>query len=273
MKMNNDKIITIAEIGENHIGDMNIAKMLIRQAASAGADYIKFQSYKAGNFKKDDPEYEWFKKVSLSDEDHFKLRDYAKKHKIKFLSSPFSLERAKFLCERLGLKEIKIASGVMLNFKILDYVNKHAHTVFLSTGMATVKEIKLALSNLKKVKNCYILHCVSQYPCQDEEANLKAILSLRKQFKYPIGYSDHTIGTEACVAAVALGARVIEKHFTFDKKCHEGTDHILSANADEFKKMVEKIGRIAKMLGKEEKKPTKGEKKILHFVRERFLEN
>jgi len=271
--MGKKRIITIAEVGENHTGDMNIAKELIKQAASCGADYVKFQSYKPENFKENDPELEWFRRVSLSDESHFKLRDYAKKYKIKFMSSPFSLERAKFLCEKLRLKEIKIASGIMLNFNILDYVNKHADMVFLSTGMATVKEIRLALSHLKKVKNCYILHCVTQYPCKDEEVNLRAILLLRKKFKLPIGYSDHTIGIEACITAVALGAEVIEKHFTFDKKCLDGTDHILSATRDEFGKMVRETKRVAKMLGKEKKSPTKGEKKILDFVRKRFLKN
>lgn len=161
----------------------------------------------------------------------------------------------------------------MLNFDVLDYVNKHADTIFLSTGMATIKEIKSALSHLKNVKNCYILHCVTQYPCKDEEANLKAITALQKQFKFPVGYSDHTIGTEACIAAVVLGAKVIEKHFTFDKECSQGTDHILSATADEFRKMVEDMARVTNMLGKEKKGPTKGEKKILNFVRKRFLEN
>ena len=123
-------VIIIAEIGENHIGDMGIAKMLIEKAAEAGVDYVKFQSYKPENFKLDDPEYEWFKKVFLSDEQHYELKEHAERCGIKFLSAPFSIERAKFLCEKLGLKEIKIASGVMLNLPILDYINEHAKTVF-----------------------------------------------------------------------------------------------------------------------------------------------
>ena len=267
-------VIVIAEIGENHLGNMKIAKQLIRQAAQAGADYVKFQSYKAGNFRKDDPEYKWFKKVSLSEDDHFQLKKHADKHKIKFLSSPFCLGCARFLCEKLGLEEIKIASGVMLNSGLLQYVNIHAKKVFLSTGMATLDEIGYALSYLKNVKDIAILHCVTQYPCRDEEANLRAITTLKERFpKYAIGYSDHTVGTEACLSAVALGAQVIEKHFTFDKKAKEGTDHILSVTADELKTMIASIRKIEAQLGSREKEPTKSERSIIQFVRNRFLGN
>lgn len=264
--------IIIAEVGENHLGDMDIAKKLIKDAAEAGADYVKFQSYKPENFRKDDPEYKWFKKVALSDDDHFVLRDCAKKHKIKFLSSPICLERARFLCETLGLQEIKIASGVMLNSGLLQYVNIHAKKVFLSTGMATLDDIDYALTYLKSIKDIFILHCVTQYPCKDEEANLRAITTLKQKFpKHTIGYSDHAVGTEACLAAVALGAQVIEKHFTFDKKAKEGTDHILSVTADELKEMIKHIRRIEAQLGSPEKEPTESERSIINFVRGRFI--
>jgi len=265
--------IIIAEIGENHIGNTEIAKMLIEKAAEAGADYVKFQSYRPENFRRDDPEYNWFKKVSLSDEAHFMLKKHAEKHGVKFLSSPFGLERAKFLCEKLELKEIKIASGVMLNFSVLDYVNEHAKIVFLSTGMATIEEIKMALSHLNKIEKCYILHCVTQYPCKDEEANLSAITTLQKEFPdYEIGYSDHTTGYLAPIVAVSLGAKVIEKHFTFDKNAKEGTDHILSVEPEELKEMIEHIRKVEILLGKPMKAPTEGEEKIINFVRQRFVE-
>ena len=140
------KTIIIAEIGENHIGDMNLARKMIEGAAKAGADMVKFQSYLASEVADDDPEKDWFAKVQLSDEAHRKLKEYAQKCGIEFLSSPFSLNRAKLLCEGLGLKKIKIASSEMLNFPLLDYIDRHAETVFLSTGMATLEEIKLALS-------------------------------------------------------------------------------------------------------------------------------
>ena len=183
-----------------------------------------------------------------------------------------SLERAKFLCENLGLKEIKIASGMMLNLSVLDYVNEHADTVFLSTGMATIPEIKEALSHLNNVKECLILHCVTQYPCKDEDANLSAIGALQKEFpNYPIGYSDHTVGSLASIIAVALGAKVIEKHFTFDKKAKEGTDHILSVTPGELRKLVQDVWRLELLLGEGAKKPRICEEEIKEFVQNRFL--
>lgn len=265
-------VIIIAEIGENHIGNIDIAKGLIKKAAAAGADYVKFQSYKPENFRIDDPEYNWFKKVFLSDEAHFMLKEYAEKCGIKFLSSPFSLERARFLCEKLGLKEIKIASGMMLIFPILDYINQHSDTVFLSTGMATIPEIKMALSHLDKIKKCCILHCVTQYPCRYEEANLLAIKALQSEFPgFEIGYSDHTIDYLASLVAVSLGAKVIEKHFTFNKKTQEGTDHVLSVDPEELKDMIKYIRQTEIILGEPKKEPTSSERKIKDFIRTRFI--
>ena len=266
------KVIVIAEIGENHIGNTDIAKMLIKKAAEADADYVKFQSYTPEVFRPDDPEYEWFKKVSLSNEAHFMLKEYAEKCGVKFLSSPFSVERARFLCEELGLREIKIASAMLLNFSVLDYLNNYADTVFLSTGMSTIEEIQEALSHLDKVKQCYILHCVTQYPCKDNEANLLAIRKLQESFpEHIIGYSDHTIGYLAPIAAVVLGVGVIEKHFTFNKNAQKGTDHALSVEPDELKVMVKQIRRVGALLGKPVKVSTEGEKNIVDFVRHRFI--
>ena len=265
-------LTVIAEIGENHIGDMAIARALIEKAALAGADYAKFQSYRPELFKADDPEYEWFKKVSLSNEDHVMLKHHAESCGIKFLSSPFSLERAKFLCEDLNMKDIKIASAVMLNFPIIDYVNKKAKLVFLSTGMATIAEIKKAVERLKGVPELYILHCVSQYPCRDEDANLAALSHIRKNFPgYRVGYSDHTIGTHACLAAVALGAEIIEKHFTFDKDAREGTDHAISVTCEELKDLIRDSRRVRTLLGKGIKEPASGEAKIVNMLRGKFV--
>ena len=265
------KTIIIAEIGENHLGDIGLAKQMITDAAKSGANIVKFQSYRGKDFKEDDPERDWFTRVELSNESHVKLMEIAEKNKIEFLSSPFSLERTRFLCEDLGLRKIKIASGMMLNLPVLDYINYlKIDTVYLSTGMATLNETKSALEHLKDIPNKYLMHCVTQYPCKDEEANLRAILTLQKEFKFPVGYSDHTIGIDACVASVSLGASVIEKHFTFDKDCSEGTDHVLSATPGEFKDMVEKIKRVENMLGDGVKKPSENEKDIVQFVRTRF---
>lgn len=264
------KTIIIAEIGENHLGDIKLAKKMIEEAASAGVDIVKFQSYLASEVSENDPEKEWFKKVQLSDEAHYELKEYAEKHGVEFLSSAFSINRAKLLLEKLRLKKIKIASSEMLNFPLLDYVNEHAETVFLSTGMATIEEIEAALKHLNKVKNCYIMHCVTQYPTRPEDVNLHVITTLKTVFpRYHVGYSDHTIGIKAVVLAVALGAEVVEKHFTLDKTL-QGTDHILSADPEELKKMVKEIEEVETLLGSYVKKPTEGEEKIKSLVRSRF---
>lgn len=268
--MNPTKVI--AEIGENHMGDMSIARQLIADAARAGADYVKFQSYLPATFRRDDPEYDWFCKVSLSDDDHRELEACAKEHGIAFMSSPFSLERARFLCEDMGLTHMKIASGMLMQFDVLDYIDRHAQVVYASTGMATVKEIEQALSHLSHVEHVVLLHCVSQYPCPDGEANLLAMRAMQNAFpNHQIGYSDHTEGIVAALAAVALGASVIEKHVTFDKQAPEGTDHILSATPEELTAMVRDIRRIECMRGHDAKAPTMGEMNIQAFVRDRFV--
>jgi sialic acid synthase SpsE len=270
--MKNLPTIIIAEIGENHLGDINLAKKMIVDAAKSRANIVKFQSYRGRDFKVDDPERDWFTRVELSNESHVELMEIAEKNKIEFLSSPFSLERTRFLCEDLGLRKIKIASGMMLNFPVLDYINyMKIDTVYLSTGMATLNEINTALEHLKDVPNKYLMHCVTQYPCKDEEANLRAILTLQNEFKLPVGYSDHTVGIDACLTAFILGAEVIEKHFTFDKNCPEGTDHIISMTDVELKELVTKINKIELLLGDGVKEPSKGEAEIIEFVRNRFL--
>lgn len=263
--------IFIAEIGENHLGDMTIARSLIHEAARAGADYVKFQSYNAACFHPSDPEYDWFKKVSLSDDDHFLLKKTAREEGIAFLSSPFSVERAQFLKERLSEESVKIASGVMLNEKLLTYVNQNFTRVFLSTGMATIPEIEYALSFLKRVPELFLLHCTTQYPCEDHDVNLLALEALRDTFPdIPIGYSDHTIGTVAILGSVSLGARVVEKHFTFDTQATEGTDHLLSLDRDMLRALIADIRRLEKMRGVCAKQPTESERSIINFVRNRF---
>lgn len=262
--------IVIAEIGENHVGDMERAEAMIVEAARAGADVVKFQSYRAADVSDNDPEKEWFGKVQLSDADHFRLKAVADKVEVEFLSAPFTVERARFLCERLGLKKIKIASSEMLNFPLLDYVNQHAEAVFLSTGMATLDEAAQAVQHLGKVGALSILHCTTQYPTEPEDANLAVIETLRARFpEHQVGYSDHTIGIRASIAAVAAGAQVIEKHFTLDKTL-PGTDHIISADPNELKSMVQEIRAVEVLLGTSSKQPTKGEQAVKKFVRSRF---
>lgn len=265
-----NSVIVIAEIGENHVGDMELATKMVAQAAQAGADMVKFQSYLVSDVRDDDPEKEWFARVQLSDEAHHELKECAEKHGVEFLSSPFSIDRARLLCEKLGLKKIKIASSEMLNFPLLDYLNMNTETVFLSTGMATLEEIREALCRLNRIQ-CYLMHCVTQYPARPEEANLRAISTLKAAFpQCPVGYSDHTVSPDACLAAVGLGASVIEKHFTLDKNYPEGTDHILSATPAEFGEMVARIRQLEIMLGDGIKQPSPSEREIVDFVRSRF---
>lgn len=262
--------IVIAEIGENHLGDMDMARTMIEEAAGAGVDIVKFQSYRGMDVAPDDPERDWFTKVELSDEMHREMKDLAEKRGVRFMSSPFTVERARLLCEGLGLKEVKIASSEMLNFPLLDYVNRHADTVFISTGLADVMEVEQALAHLDRVNECHILHCCTQYPAADEQANLQAISVLRMAFPtYSIGYSDHTLGIDAPVAAVALGARAVEKHFTLDKEL-PGTDHVLSADPSELTEMVDRIRRVETLLGRPVKQPVAEELEIREFVRTRF---
>jgi len=260
----------IAEIGENHVGDWDLARRMIEKAAWAGADLVKFQSYRSRDVREQDPEREWFTRVELPDKLHVELKAAAEKQGVGFLSSPFSVERARFLCEKLGLRAIKVASSELLNRPMLEYINRHADTVYLSTGMATLDEIAQALRLLCDVPEVCILHCVTQYPLKDAETNLRAISTLQKAFpNRAIGYSDHTIGILAPVAAVALGAKVVEKHFTVDRSL-PGTDHVLSALPEEFRAMVNQIRRVETLLGEEEKVPAASELLIRDFVRSRF---
>ncbi|MBI3636426.1 MAG: N-acetylneuraminate synthase family protein [Candidatus Rokubacteria bacterium] len=265
-----EKTVVIAEIGENHVGDMDRARRMVIEAASAGVDFVKFQSFLASEVDDSDPEKDWFSRVELSDAMHFELKRLAEAHRVEFLSTPFSVARARFLCEELGLRRIKIASSEMLNIPLLDYIATRVETVFLSTGMATIEEIAEALGHLDSVPLVYVLHCVTAYPTPDDEAGLRSILALERAFPgRRIGYSDHTLGIVAPVAAVTLGARAIEKHFTLDKTL-PGTDHILSADPDELRQMIVMIRRVEALLGTTRKAPTAGELAIREFVRRRF---
>lgn len=272
----------IAEIGENHGGDILKARAMIRHAAWAGADTVKFQSYNEQCVRKDDPERDWFLQVALSDADHLRLKEVAMDSNVKLLSSPFSRERADFLVKELGLRELKIASCMMYNEVFLKHINSLVmdcglKRVYLSTGMATLSEVQSALGWLCDVSEIVLMHCVSLYPCPENLVNLKAMERLKvsggaeSMQSYAVGYSDHTIGIDACVAAVALGAQVIEKHFTFDKKAKSGTDHVLSADEEDLAEMVKRIRKVEAMLGTGVKEPCKEEIKIKEFLKRRFI--
>jgi len=260
----------IAEIGENHIGDWELARRMVVAAATAGADVVKFQSYLGADVADDDPEKTWFTKVQLPDEAHVDLKALAEQQGLVFLSSPFSLARARFLVEKLGLRQIKVASSELLNLPLLDYLDGRVETVYLSTGLASLQEIRQAVQRLRRVKTLCIMQCTTQYPCPPAEANLSVILTLKAEFpEHRVGFSDHTIGVLAPLTAVALGATVIEKHFTLDKTL-PGTDHVLSADPVELKTMIDEIRKVEVLLGSPVKQPTQGEAAIKDMVRTRF---
>ncbi|ENR0324334.1 N-acetylneuraminate synthase [Campylobacter upsaliensis] len=270
------KVLIIAEAGVNHNGDINLAKKLIEQAAEAGADVVKFQTFKANSCvsvsakkakyqlettAKEESQLEMIKKLELSYESHFELMKHCKKHGIAFLSTPFDLESVEFL-RGLDLPYFKIPSGEITNLPYLKAVAKCKKKVLLSTGMANLGEIEAALTILRKngTRNITLLHCNTEYPTPFEDVNLNALKTLKEAFKLEVGYSDHTEGIVASLGAVALGAVVIEKHFTLDKTM-EGPDHRASLEFEELRALCKGIRELEKALGSGIKKASKSEAK------------
>jgi N,N'-diacetyllegionaminate synthase len=265
-----DQVTVIAEVGENHVGDMKLARRMVAEAAEAGADIVKFQSYRGADVAADDPEREWFERVELSDAAHHELAALARSYGIGFMSTPFTLERARFLVEDLGLDAIKVASSEMLNLALLDYLAERAQTIYLSTGLADLDEVRTAVERLDRVPDVVVMHCVTQYPLADRDANLRAIATLGRAFpERRVGYSDHTIGLMAPLLATALGATVVEKHFTLARSL-PGTDHVLSVVPEELAELVRGIRRAQTLLGRGEKRPVAAELEIREVVRRRF---
>jgi N,N'-diacetyllegionaminate synthase len=251
------KTTVIAEIGENHLGDMQIAEKMVELAKDAGADYAKFQSYRGQDFPRDDPEFEWFQQVSLSDQDHHRLRDHCNDVGIKFLSAPATIERARFLIETLHAGEIKVASNRLRATDLLTYLGaQKLSRIFLSTGNGTLDDVQKAISLLATSGAQIVpLHCVSLYPTSPAETNLLSIPYLAESLHTAVGYSDHTVGTLACETAVSVGATVIEKHFTLDK-AWPGTDHIVSCDPADLAYLIRRVEQIELMLGQRKKEPT-----------------
>tara|TARA_Y100000590_G_C15623846_1_gene978607 strand:+ start:432 stop:1442 length:1011 start_codon:yes stop_codon:yes gene_type:complete len=277
----NNKVYIIAEVGVNHNGSLDLAMKSIKAAAQSGADAVKFQSFEAKEFMSNkkvnysyntsrgivkESMYEMFKRLEFKKDWYIKLSNYCKKFKIDFLSSAAHIEAAVIL-KKIKSKAIKIASEDIINYPLLKKIAKLNKTVILSTGMANEKEIDKAVLILKKIKKkLIILHCVSLYPTSKKEVNLNRILALKKKYNVSVGFSDHTLGTEAAIAAVSLGACLIEKHFTLNSKL-KGPDHFLSLNPKEFKKMVTGIRLAEKMIGTGKIKPSLKELKIRNKFR------
>jgi N-acetylneuraminate synthase/N,N'-diacetyllegionaminate synthase len=281
-----NKVIIIAEAGVNHNGDIQVAKKLIDVAVDAGVDYVKFQTFKADNLvsksaKKakyqsinindgDDSQYTMLKKLELSHENHLELMSYCLERDIEFFSTAFDVEGVNYLND-LGLSFFKIPSGEITNYPYLKAIALCGKPVVMSTGMCSEIEIKQALDVLMKfgLKKDFIsiLHCNTEYPTPMQDVNLKAMLAIGKTFGVQIGYSDHTLGIEVPIAAVALGAKIIEKHFTLDRTL-PGPDHLASLEPNELKEMVKAIRNTELALsGDGEKMPSESEKKNIAIAR------
>jgi N-acetylneuraminate synthase/N,N'-diacetyllegionaminate synthase len=271
-----DPCFIIAEAGVNHNSDIRLAKKLIDVAKEAGTDAVKFQTFKSEeivtpdaeqaryqteNIGKKESQLEMLKRLELSYSDFEKLKKYCDKKGIIFLSTPHSCQEDVDLVAEL-CPAIKVGSGDLTNLPILKYIAKKKLPVILSTGMANLEEVKEAIEVILPInKELILLHCTTNYPTALNEVNLKAILTLKKEFNLPVGYSDHTEGIEVSLVAAVLGACVIEKHFTLDKNL-PGPDHKASLEPDELKEMVKTIRDMEKALGNGIKKPTKSEEKI-----------
>ena len=280
------KVIIIAEAGVNHNGDIQVAKKLIDVAVDAGVDYVKFQTFKADSLvsksaKKavyqsfnindgDDSQYAMLKNLELSHENHLELMSYCSERNIKFFSTAFDVEGVNYL-NNLGLSFFKIPSGEITNYPYLRAIALFGKPVVMSTGMCTELEIEQALNVLVKFglekESITILHCNTEYPTPMKDVNLKAMLTIQKIFGVQIGYSDHTLGIEVPIAAVALGATIIEKHFTLDRTL-PGPDHLASLEPNELNAMVLAIRNIElAMSGDGEKKPSESEIKNIAIAR------
>jgi N,N'-diacetyllegionaminate synthase len=283
-----NKVFVIAEAGVNHNGNIEIAKKLINAAKNSDADAVKFQTFKAekvmskfaqmADYQKvntgiDETQLEMIKKLELSYNDFVYLKEYCDKLDIEFMSTPFDYDSIDFLNE-LDVQHWKIPSGEITNLPYLIKIAKLHKPVILSTGMSTMEDIKAALSILREngAGEITVLHCTTEYPAPFEDVNLNAMNTIEKKFNIPVGYSDHTKGIEVPIAAVALGATIIEKHFTLDRNM-EGPDHKASLEPDELKAMVSAIRNVEASLGSSEKKPAASEQKNMAIARKSIVAN
>lgn len=276
MQMNN--VFIIAEAGVNHNGSLDLAKKLIAVAVDAGVDAVKFQTFKAdklvsktaqkADYQKQttsagESQYDMIKKLELDEDAHRTLISYCNEKKIMFLSTPFDHDSIEMLND-FEMPIFKIPSGEITNLPYLRHIGKLDKKVILSTGMANLGEVGDALQVLVEAgtakHNITILHATTEYPCPIDEVNLRAMLTIRDHFDVEVGYSDHTQGIEVPIAAVAMGACVIEKHFTLDQNM-EGPDHKASLEPHEFKAMVAAIRNVSQALGDGIKRPSKSELK------------
>ena len=280
--------IVIAEAGVNHNGDMALARRLIEVAAEAGADYVKFQTftakelvtseakqaaYQIKNTGITETQQDMIRRLELKREDHSMLIEHAEKCGIKFLSTGFDIASLDFL-NNLGMALFKIPSGEITNLPYLKVVASYKKPIILSTGMSTIGEIEDAIHVLERFgtdrSDITVLHCTTEYPAPISEVNLNVMHTLRKAFGVSVGYSDHTMGIEVPIAAVALGASIIEKHFTLDRTM-PGPDHLASLEPEELKQMITSIRNIERALGDGIKRVTVSEQKNIAVARKSLI--
>lgn len=281
-------VFIIAEAGVNHNGNLSNALKLVDIARNAGADAIKFQTFntkdstiknlrkaKYQKSKKNDKQsqYEMLKKLELSNDYHFKIKNYCRRKKIIFLSTPSDLKSVEFL-KKLNISCYKISSVDLNNFDLIEAVSKAKKTIIISTGMSDLVDVIATKKKLIKLKfkKVVFLHCISAYPANDKDLNLNSIKYLKDKINSIVGFSDHTLGNSAAKLAVACGAKVIEKHITIDKKL-SGPDHKISMDPKQFKLYIEEIRKTEKILGKYEKKINKVELDVLHSTKKAFVAN
>lgn len=282
----NNNVIIIAEAGVNHNGDFELAKKLVDAAADAKADYVKFQTFKADKLVSkdaqkagyqiknindgDNSQYAMLKKLELPDDWHYKLLEYCESKGIKFLSTGFDEDSVDFL-DNLGITIFKIPSGEITNKRYLQHIARKNKEIIISTGMADLAEIKEAVTIMVDAgtprDKIAVLHCNTEYPTPMNDVNLKAMNNIGKELGVTIGYSDHTLGIEVPIAAVALGAKIIEKHFTTDRSL-PGPDHLASLEPEELKAMISAIRNIELAVsGNGHKEPSESERKNIDIVR------
>ena len=281
--MTRKQTFIIAEAGDNHNGNIDLALKLVDAAFEAKADAVKFQTFKTEeiicknakmaeyqkkNLGFEESQFDMVKKLELTFDEFARIKNYCDKKGIQFLSTAFDIPSAKFL-NTLNIPIFKVPSGEITNLPLLREINSYKKDVILSTSMATLDGIQDALNILKDC-NVSLLHCTTEYPCPYENVNMKAMLTMRDKFGLPVGYSDHTQGIEIPVMAVAMGATIIEKHFTLDKTM-EGPDHKASLEPDELKQMVDEIRNVEKAFGNGVKEPQEAEKKNIEIARKSIV--
>ena len=279
-------VLIIAEAGVNHNGSLDLALKMVDEAKRAGADIVKFQTaipekviskyadkaeYQKKTTGNEESQLEMCKRIHLKLSDYDIIKKYCEEVGIEFLSTPFDLESIDYL-EKLGIRLWKIPSGEITNLPYLIKIAKTGKPVIMSTGMSELNEVEEAVNVLKKggAGEITLLHCTTEYPAPFESVNLRAMNTLREKFGTKVGYSDHTVGFEAAVAAVVLGASVIEKHFTLNHNM-EGPDHKASLEPEEFEVMVNNIRLIEKALGDGVKRPAEAEKKNIAIARKSIV--